>query len=143
MSTLINDRATDAANLLAAIADEFLYACLLLMLGETHGYQQFCRELVARPGQPEDEYAAVVMARVCAVGESDAVEPEQLVEWATAGVAGLRDAARLHVLGLAHYRASQYDLAIETLQQSNAARLEPSRQVAKLAGVGNGPVPLG
>ena len=77
MSTLINDRLIDAANLLAEIADEFLYACLLLMLGETDGYQTFCRELVARPGQPEDDYAAIVMAWVCAVGESDAVEPEQ------------------------------------------------------------------
>ena len=122
MSTAFNDRAIDAANLLAAIADEFLYACLLLMLGETEGYQQFCRELVSRPGQPEDDYSAVLLARVCAVGASDAVDPECLVEWATKGVEGLADAARLHVLGLAHYRADHFDLTIETLQQSNAGR---------------------
>jgi tetratricopeptide (TPR) repeat protein len=122
MSTLTSDRAIDAANLLAAIADEFLYACLLLMLGETEGYQQFCRELVARPGQPEDDYAAVVMARVCAVGVSNAVEPERLVEWAANGVDRLSDAARLHVLGLVLYRAGRYEQAIETLQQSNNGR---------------------
>jgi tetratricopeptide (TPR) repeat protein len=122
MSTVMNNRAIDAANLLAAIADEFLYACLLLMLGETDGYQTFCRELVARPSQPEDDYAAVVLARVCAVGASNAVEPERLVEWATAGAERFADAARLHVLGLAYYRAGRYERAIEKLQQSNAGR---------------------
>ena len=53
MSTacLTNDRAIDAANLLAAIADEFLYACLLLMLGETQAYRQFCQDLVVPKAQ--------------------------------------------------------------------------------------------
>jgi tetratricopeptide (TPR) repeat protein len=122
LPSIIDDRAIDAAHLVAAIADEFLYACLLLMLGETNEYEQFCRELVDRPGQPADDYGAVVLARVCAVGSSNAVAPARLVNWATAGVGRFADAARLHVLGLAYYRAGRYLRAIETLQQSNAGR---------------------
>src|SRR5436190_6796763 len=122
MSMLIADRDIDTANLLAAVADEFLYACLLLMLGETERYRRFCRKLVARPGQPEDNYAAIALARICAVGNSDAVAPDRLVKWASAGVERLGDAASLHVLGLTLFRAGRYAEAIETLQQSNAAR---------------------
>jgi tetratricopeptide (TPR) repeat protein len=119
MNTAFNDRAIDAANFVAAITDEFLYACRLLLLGETNQYEQFCRELVARPGQPADDDGAVVLARVCAVGGSNAVTPERLVNWATASVRRFADAARLHVLGLAYYRAGRFQRAIETLQQSN------------------------
>jgi tetratricopeptide (TPR) repeat protein len=120
MNTAFNDRAIDAANFVAAIADEFLYACRLLLLGETNQYEQFCRELVARPGQPADDCGATALARVCVVGASNAVAPERLVNWATIGVNRRTDAARLHVLGLAYYRAGRYQRAIETLQQSNA-----------------------
>src|SRR6185437_888011 len=65
---------------------------------------------------------AIALARICAVGTCDAVAPEQLVKWATAGVERLADAASLHVLGLTLFRAGQYAEAIKTLQQSNAAR---------------------
>jgi tetratricopeptide (TPR) repeat protein len=122
MSTTFNDRAIDAANFVAAITDQYLYACRLLLLGETDEYEQFCRDLVARPGQPADDYGATVLARVCAVGASSAVAPERLVNWATIGVNRGTNAARLHVLGLAYYRAGRYQRAIETLQQSNADR---------------------
>ncbi len=39
------------------------YACLLLIVDDERGYQQFCSSLVSRPGEPKDYESAFQMAR--------------------------------------------------------------------------------
>ena len=101
-------------------AESWEYAYLLLLLDERQEYRQFCQELVDRPSEPLDAYAAGCMARICAAGPSDAVDTTRLLEWATQYVDAAHNAWSLHTLGLVQYRAGQYDLAIDNLQRSNA-----------------------
>jgi serine/threonine protein kinase/Flp pilus assembly protein TadD len=96
------------------------YAGLLLLLGDAQSYQQFCQGLVDRPGQPKDAYAGVNLARACALGPANAVDAARMVEWVTQGLQGDISGYRQHVLGLAHYRAGHYDLAIQYIAESNA-----------------------
>ena len=48
------------------------------------------------------------------------MDPLQAIQWADQGVKAKLSPWRVHVLGLAYYRAGQYDLAIQNLQKSNA-----------------------
>jgi eukaryotic-like serine/threonine-protein kinase len=103
--------------------DTFEFAGLLLLTGDKQAYERFCQEVIARPGEPRDHNAAIIMARLCALGPSEITEPQLAVQWATHGVEVMQRAGfATHVLALAQYRAHQYDLAIHNLQESNAGR---------------------
>ena len=95
------------------------YAFLLLVLGDVKGYQNFCKELVTRPGEPRDDISAFQMARACSAAPCEAVEPSRLVQWATQAAATNAQPWHKHVQGLAYYRAGQFELAIEKLKESN------------------------
>ena len=110
--------------------DSFEYACLLVWLGDNEVYEKFCRELAGRAGQPQDEFAAFIMARVCTLGPCKAVDREKVLEWIEK--TGVNEAAayRLHVLGLAYYRAGKYEQAIQYLEKSNANNwTDPARSM--------------
>ena len=95
------------------------YACLLLLLGDRPGYEQFCKKWEDRVGPGQGwEYS---LGRAWGVSPHTVVPSQQIVEWAQ------EDRARpagnpwdLHVLSLAHYRNGEFDLAIEHAKESNA-----------------------
>ena len=101
--------------------DTFEYACLLDWLGDTKTYETFSRELSTRSGQPQNEYAAYIMARVCLLEPKSAIPPEQILGWIQNNSTTEAAAYRLHVLGLAYYRAGQYETAIRYLDKSNGS----------------------
>ena len=110
--------------------DTFEYACLLNWLGDSKAYEQFSRELAARSGQPQNEYAAYIMARVCLLQGDTPIAPQQILGWIQNG--GFNEAAayRLHVLGLAYYRTGDYQTAIQYLDKSNASPwTDPARSM--------------
>ena len=106
------------------------YAYLLVLLNKTEGFEQFCRELMARTVEPQDAASHFQLARAMGAAPSDAIDPNRLVEWASTAISSARDrsldAAWLHCLGLAQYRAGQYEQAIESLQKSNASNWSES-----------------
>jgi tetratricopeptide (TPR) repeat protein len=102
--------------------DIFEYGCLLLMQGDEEGYEKFCQQLGARPRQMQDVPGAYIMARLCAVRPSKSVNPANVLGWIAQLNVREATAYRLHVLGLASYRAGQYQEAIAYLNRSNAAR---------------------
>ena len=77
------------------------YAYLLLVLGDLPAYQNYCKELVSRTGEPEDEVSAFQMARACSAAPCDAVNPSVVVQWATQIISRTHDSPYLHALGLA------------------------------------------
>ena len=91
------------------------YAFLLLILDDVQGYQQFCQELVARADKPAAG-VAFQMARTLAAGQEDAVDVARVVDWANEAVKHDQYPWDWHVLGLAQYRAGEYDLAIKNLE---------------------------
>jgi tetratricopeptide (TPR) repeat protein len=100
-------------------ADDLIgYACLLLMLADYPGYEQFCKTWANRVGDaPGWEYS---LARAWGLSARPVVSAPQIVEWAKKPVEAARNPWHLHVLSLAHYRNGQFDLAIQHADESNA-----------------------
>jgi len=96
--------------------DTFAYACLFLIRGDSEGYARFCQGMVQRAGQMENP-EAYVLARICALGRNSPVDPARILQWANQ--AGVVKPWELHVLGLAQYRAGQFDLALQSFTKSN------------------------
>ena len=85
------------------------------MVGDQQGYDEFCREFAARPGEPHDQYAALNMARLV-IGQPGTVEAEKVLEWATYAVEKTPNALfPNYVLSLAQYRAGRYEDLINGL----------------------------
>lgn len=105
-----------------SICDEaiFEYAGALLLTGDVEGYRRVCTNLAAASAEAGDFCVAFVKARTCGIAPVESVPPQQLVDWAAECVKDDQRPWMLHVLGLAYYRAGDFQRAIETLEQSNA-----------------------
>jgi tetratricopeptide (TPR) repeat protein len=116
------DAAMDYAKVIDArpVHNEFVeYGNLLLLLGDDLGYRRLCERLVAREGEPRDDYAAYITARTCAAGPRSGVLVARVIQWAEQGAKAEPTAWRLHTRGLAHYRAGDFQAAISDLEASN------------------------
>jgi len=97
--------------------DLFGYGCLLLLLGEHDGYEQFCKKWADRVGDsPAWGYD---LARAWGVSPRAVVPAQQIVERAAKAVQADRVPWTLHVMSLAHYRNGEFELAIERALESN------------------------
>jgi tetratricopeptide (TPR) repeat protein len=74
--------------------------------------------MIRRVAQPEVPYA-YVLARTCAVARKSPVDPARAVRWANQAVASGPSPWVLHVLGLAQYRAGQFDQALQSFTEAN------------------------
>jgi eukaryotic-like serine/threonine-protein kinase len=97
--------------------DLFSYGCLLLLLGDRDGYEQFCKKWSDRVGN--SPAWAFSLARAWSVSPRPAVLAQQIFERAekilrTDGVPW-----SLNILSLAHYRNGEFELAIERALESN------------------------
>jgi serine/threonine protein kinase/Flp pilus assembly protein TadD len=107
----------DPAKLLPEADDLFGYSCLLVLLGDSHGYEQFCKTWADRVGDsPAWGYS---LARAWAISPRPVVRTQQIVERAKKTVQAGRAPWNLHVLSLAHYRNGEFEPAIERALESN------------------------
>ena len=97
-------------------ADSVDYALLLLLLGNTSEYRQFCQDLISLPDEPQNALSAECFAQAFAAGPVGTVDPVRLVQWAEQGCDGDKRPRETHVLVLAHYRAGHLDQAIQLLR---------------------------
>jgi tetratricopeptide (TPR) repeat protein len=94
-------------------------ARLRLLLGDNRGYRQTCRRMLNRFGQASGPHAQIVTARACTLADKAVADPKVPVALATQVVdKEPKNFWYLHVLGRAHYRAGQYDLAARRLHDS-------------------------
>jgi tetratricopeptide (TPR) repeat protein len=111
------------ANLLARPLDEnaVAYACLFLIRGDDEGYNRFCHDIIRRVAQTKapSPYDPYILARTCAIAHKSAVDPARAVQWANQAVGSSRQPWYYHVLGLAQYRAGQFDQALKSFTQAN------------------------
>ncbi len=98
--------------------DLFSFGCVLLLLGDHHGYEQLCKKWADRVG--DSSAWGFDLARAWAVGPRPVVPAHQIVERAEKILQGARLPWNLHVLSLAHYRSGDFKLAIERALESNA-----------------------
>jgi serine/threonine protein kinase/tetratricopeptide (TPR) repeat protein len=101
--------------------DAFACACLLLIRGDNEGYNHFCRGMIQRATQTEtvSPGEGYVLARTCAMARNSPVDPARSVRWANQAVASTHSPWDYHVLGLAQYRAGQFDQALHSLTKAN------------------------
>jgi tetratricopeptide (TPR) repeat protein len=99
--------------------DTFAYACLFLIRGDSEGYNRFCRGMIQRAGQTKDPWEANVLARSCALARKSPVDPARAVQWANQAIAREQPAWYFHSLGLAQYRAGQFDQALQSFTKAN------------------------
>jgi Flp pilus assembly protein TadD len=59
------------------------------------------------------------MARLAGLSPASGVEPVRLIKWAVQSLNQERSSPFLHALGLAHFRAGEFDEAIKQLEKSN------------------------
>ena len=98
--------------------DLMSYACLLLLLGDRAGYEQFCKQWADRVGPGQGwEYS---LGRAWALSPQTVVPAQRIVNWARKTLQNSRKPWELHVVSLALYRNGKFDLAIERAKESNA-----------------------
>jgi WD40 repeat protein/Flp pilus assembly protein TadD len=123
-----------AADLAAVFADHLPdegpvwldQARVLLLRGDTEGYRRLCARLAAPAGEPVLPDAAGHVLWACVLGPGAVADPAPLVCLAAISRKGEpQDAGRLFVLGLAHYRAGEWEPARQRLQE--AADADPRR----------------
>jgi len=99
--------------------DAFVYACLFLIRGDSEAYNHFCQDIIQRVAESKDTSEAFVLARSCAMARKSPVDPARIVQWAHQAVADNPNPWRVHALGLAHYRAGQFDQALQSFTKAN------------------------
>jgi tetratricopeptide (TPR) repeat protein len=99
--------------------DAFIYACLLLIRGDNEAYDRLCQDMTQRAAETKDPFEAYVLARSCAMARHSPIDPARAVQWANQAVASERLPWFVHALGLAQYRAGQFDEALQSFTQAN------------------------
>jgi tetratricopeptide (TPR) repeat protein len=97
-----------------------------VLAGDTKGYRATCRTMLERFGRTKVPVTAYLVGRACILAPDSGTDPlraAQFIEQARRDKPPSRGhaAAYLHALGTAHYRAGQFDVAVERLGQSLAA----------------------
>jgi tetratricopeptide (TPR) repeat protein len=96
-------------------------ALLRFYSGDDTGYRSVCERLAAR-ADTVDARAYEEISRACLLSEHPIVDPEQLVRLAERSLGPSRPLVRLANLATAHYRAGQYERAIDRLREARATR---------------------
>jgi tetratricopeptide (TPR) repeat protein len=99
--------------------DAFAYAALFLIRGDSEGYNRFCQDMIQRAAQTKDHFEAFVLARTCAMARQSPVDPARIVQWANQAVASDQPGRYFHALGLAQYRAGQFDGALQSFTKAD------------------------
>jgi serine/threonine protein kinase/WD40 repeat protein/tetratricopeptide (TPR) repeat protein len=99
--------------------EAFSYACVFLLRGDSEGYTRFCQGMIQRAAKTNDTHEAYILARTCAMARKSQVDPARAVEWANQAVACGHQPWEFHVLGLAQYRAGQFNQALQSFTKSN------------------------
>ncbi|MFI5461495.1 MAG: tetratricopeptide repeat protein, partial [Isosphaerales bacterium] len=108
----------DPAKLLPEGGDDlFVSGCVLLLLGDRPGYEQFCKRWADRVG--DSPAWGFNLARAWGVSARPVVPAQQIIERVEKTLQAGRAPWYLHVLSLAHYRNGEFERAIERALESN------------------------
>jgi tetratricopeptide (TPR) repeat protein len=124
-------RAFELTETLTVMSRDYLceHAGVLLLTGKYPAYRDLCRRVLDHAtrlvGTSLDGGRASQAARACVLGPDAVEDPARVVTLAEKALARKpKDAEMLHTLGMAHYRAGQFDRAAQRLRQS--MDVEPS-----------------
>ena len=101
------------------------HACVLVLLGDKEGYQQLFNKVLNDTVVNIRQTEAYFLARISTISPGWADGQEDMLQWANVAAAGKwssssrRAPFAVRVLALAHYRAGQFDLAIQFATESD------------------------
>jgi uncharacterized protein (TIGR03067 family) len=103
----------------------FMEAFRLLARGDRAGYRKLCAQLVQLSStvQTADEIGHI--ARICLLSVDSGIRPEEAALLAERAGKSVRAPWHQYALGLAHYRAGQFERAIQCLHQADQWRGRP------------------
>jgi tetratricopeptide (TPR) repeat protein len=94
-------------------------ACFRLHRGDEAGYRKACAQFFERCGASTNHEVSEEIAELCVQAPGAVADPNRIVQAAgRAQVVFPKDPYRLHLLGLAHYRAGQYPQALRRLKEA-------------------------
>ena len=99
--------------------DVFTYACLFLIRGDDEGYNRFCQDMIQRAAETKNPFDAYVLAQSLRNARKSRIEPARAVQWANQALASEHLPWFFHALGLAQYRAGQFDQALQSFTKAN------------------------
>ena len=94
------------------------YALLRLHVGDEKGYRDVCRQMLDRFGDGANNTDILNTVRACVLAPEPVIDPADLVRRAQHANAFEKANWKLYVEGLAHYRAGQYERALERLREA-------------------------
>jgi tetratricopeptide (TPR) repeat protein len=103
------------------------HAALQLQSGNAEGYRKICRRMLERFGESEDVHEIAYLAHVCVLAPHALPDTARVVQLAEQRMAFATTRALYtewspHVLGLAQYRAGQYEKTLQTLSEGLKVR---------------------
>jgi serine/threonine protein kinase len=101
-----------------ASSDFYNHALLRFHVGDQQGYRETCRTMLQRFGDDAIELATLETVRACVLDPDPKIDAADLVQHAERVVRYQKIHWHFYVAGLAHYRAGQYEQAVERLQES-------------------------
>jgi hypothetical protein len=75
--------------------------------------------MIQRAARTETPLEAYILARSCAMAAKSPADPARTVQWANRAVASNPSVWYLHALGLAQYRAGQFEQALQSFFRAN------------------------
>ena len=94
------------------------YACVLFLVGEKVHYWELIQTLRDHVDNTNDPRLAYELARTCTLAPEMTVEPERVVRWARLAADSESPAWHSHVVGVAYYRAGDYEGALRWVGDS-------------------------
>ena len=101
----------------------FRHALLRLYIGDTSGYRRICDRMHASVWGTVDPQAAIDLVRTCVLTSEPRGDASSHVMLAEKAIDSQFNSDFLFVLATAHYRAGQYDRAIQRLREFTASPL--------------------
>jgi tetratricopeptide (TPR) repeat protein len=92
------------------------HARLLLVNGDTAGYRRVAADMLERWGNASDHDTCLNVAVICCQGPAGTIQPARILDLARKGQVE-REHWRKVLLGIAHYRAGQFEDVIRTLKE--------------------------
>ncbi len=94
------------------------YACLLLLVGDKERYRGLIQTLGDQVDKSTDPRLAYELARTCVITPEMTADPQRVIRWARLAAESAPLAWHCHVLGVAYYRAGNYEEALRWLGTS-------------------------
>jgi S1-C subfamily serine protease/HEAT repeat protein len=96
-------------------------ASVLLLAEDREAYVRLCKDVLRHFYPTEDPHTLYLVARIASLAAGAPADPERVVPMAERAVAAGGTAWFRHSLAVAHYRAGQYDKAVQQCQESMKA----------------------